>query len=173
MYLFKVLFLSLLAAMFINKYKIVWRNLDAYKRFNIIKMKNSISYDKFIGGCTLTFFPLNILMLPLIPPIIALRNPRASDFVLKIQYVFMMVTYSILAGAAIIPMTPILYIKSVANSIYIIFSQSREDYPGQKIVQIFSSIFMGPVIISFSLMIDLLSLPNILLKDSRDFEHKY
>lgn len=84
-----------------------------------------------------------------------------------------MVTYSVLAGAAIIPMTPILYIKSVANSIYIIFSQSREDYPGQKIVQIFSSILMGPVIISFSLVIDLLSLPNILLKDSRDFEHKY
>jgi hypothetical protein len=84
MYLFKVLFLSLLAAMFINKYKIVWRNLDAYKRFNIIKMKNSISYDKFIGGCTLTFFPLNIIMLPLMAPVLAMRNPRASDFLLKI-----------------------------------------------------------------------------------------
>ena len=159
--------------MFINKYKVVWRNLDAYKRFNIIKMKNSISYDKFIGGCTLTFFPLNILMLPLIPPIIALRNPRASDFLLKMQYVTMMVIYSILAGAAIIPLTPILYIKSVANAIYIIFSQSREDYPGEKIVQLISSVIFGPIIISLSLVIDLLTLPNILLKDSRDFEHKY
>ena len=130
MYLFKVLFLSLLAAMFINKYKVVWRNLDAYKRFNIIKAKNSISYDKFIGGCTLTFFPFNILMMPLIPPIVALRNKRASDFLLKMQYVIMMIMYSVIAGAAIIPFTPILYIKSIANSLYIVVSQSREDYPG-------------------------------------------
>lgn len=173
MYLFKVLFLSLLAAMFINKYKVVWRNLDAYKRFNIIKAKNSIAYDKFIGGCTLTFFPINILMLPLIPPIVALRNTRASDFLLKIQYVVMMIVYSIIAGVAIIPMTPVLYIKSIANAIYIIVSQSREEYPGQKVLQLLSSVFLGAPIICLSLVIDLLTLPNILLKDSKDFEHKY
>jgi hypothetical protein len=85
----------------------------------------------------------------------------------------MMVVYSFLAGAAIIPLTPILYIKSIANGIFIIFSQISEEYAGQKMVQLFSSVFLGPVIISFSLMIDLMSLPNILLKDARDFEHKY
>ena len=37
MYLFKVILISLLAAMFINKYKRQWENLDAYRRFNIIK----------------------------------------------------------------------------------------------------------------------------------------
>ena len=83
MYIFKVLLVSLLGAMFINKYKVVWRNLDAYKRFNIIRMKNSISYDKFIGGSTLTFFPINIVMLPFIPSIIAFRSKRVSDFLLK------------------------------------------------------------------------------------------
>ena len=35
------------------------------------------------------------------------------------------------------------------------------------------SIFLGPLIISLSLVIDLLTLPNILLRDSKDFEHKY
>jgi hypothetical protein len=119
MYIFKVLFMSLLAAMFINKYKIVWRNLDAYKRFDIIKAKNSISYDKFIGGITMTFFPVNILILPFIPAIIAIRNPRASDFLLKGQYVIMMIAYSFISGIAIIPATPLLYIKSVSNAIYI------------------------------------------------------
>lgn len=120
MYLFKVLFMSLLAAMFINKYKVVWRNLDAYKRFNIIKMKNSVSFDKFIGGVTLTFFPVNILMVPFIPAIIAIRNVRASDFMLKCQYTVMMLIYCALAGVAIIPMTPILYIKAVANALFIV-----------------------------------------------------
>ena len=45
MYIFRVLFISLLAAMFINKYKLVWKNLDAYRRFNIIQLKNSVAYD--------------------------------------------------------------------------------------------------------------------------------
>jgi len=114
--------MSLLAAMFINKYKVVWRNLDAYKRFDIIKAKNSISYDKFLGGITMTFFPVNILILPFIPPILAIRNARASDFLLKGQYVIMMIIYSFIAGAAIIPATPLLYIKSVSNAIYIVAS---------------------------------------------------
>lgn len=83
MILFKVLFISILSAMFINKYKQVWRNIDAYRRTNIIKMKNSVSYDKVIGGITLTFFPLNILVLPFIPVVTVFRKESVSDFVLK------------------------------------------------------------------------------------------
>ena len=84
MYIFKVLLMSLLSAQFINKYQEVYTNLDAYKRFNIIRMKNSNSYDKFIGGATLTFFPINILCLPLMLPLMLFRSRRASDFVLKL-----------------------------------------------------------------------------------------
>jgi len=130
MYLFKVLFMSLLAAMFINKYKQVWRNLDAYKRFNIIKMKNSVSFDKFIGGVTLTFFPVNILMLPFIAPVIALRNARASDFMLKCQYTVMMLIYCAIAGVMIIPLTPFLYLKSVINALFILQNNTRQSYKG-------------------------------------------
>jgi thiol:disulfide interchange protein len=122
--------MSLLAAMFINKYKVVWRNLDAYKRFNIIKMKNSISFDKFIGGITLTFFPINILMVPLIPAILYFRNPRASDFLLKMQYGIMMLTYCTMSGIVIVPMAPVLYIKLVLNAIFIMNSNIRQAYPG-------------------------------------------
>jgi hypothetical protein len=75
--------MSILAAMFINKYKQVWRNIDAYRRTNIIKMKNSVSYDKAIGGVTLAFFPLNIVALPLIPIVTTFRKDSVSDFVLK------------------------------------------------------------------------------------------
>jgi hypothetical protein len=165
--------MSLLAAMFINKYKIVWRNLDAYKRFDIIKAKNSISYDKFIGGITMTFFPINIIMLPFIAPILAIRNPRASDFLLKGQYVIMMIVYSLIAGVVIIPATPILYIKSLSNAIYIALSNQTQDYKGQNIVKLIITALLGPVVISLSLVVDLITLPNILLKDSTDFEHKY
>ena len=78
------MFLSLLAAMFINRYTLVFKNLDAYRRFNIIKLKNSVSYDKFVGGVTLTFFPINIIMLPFIIVVVGLKSPRASDTFLKV-----------------------------------------------------------------------------------------
>ena len=130
MYIFKVLLMSLLAAMFINKYKQVWKNLDAYRLFNIIKLKNSVAYDKYIGGITLTFFPINILMLPFIMVIVSLRSARASDFLLKLQYVIMMIMYCILASFIIIPITPLLYIKILTNSFFIAMNNKREDYKG-------------------------------------------
>lgn len=130
MYIFKVLLMSLLAAMFINKYKQVWKNLEAYRRFNIIRLKNSVAYDKFLGAVTLTFFPINILMLPFIPAITILRSARASDFLLKMQYVIMIILYCGLAFLIIIPITPLLYFKMLTNSIFISFVNKREDYKG-------------------------------------------
>ena len=122
--------MSLLAAMFINKYKQVYKNLDAYRRFNIIKLKNSVAYDKFIGGVTLTFYPINIIMLPFIAPIVAFRSARVSDFLLKIQYVIMMLMYCGIASTFIVPMAPFLYLKILSNSIFILFNNKRQDYKG-------------------------------------------
>ena len=173
MYIFKVLLMSLLAAMFINKYKQVWKNLEAYRRFNIIRLKNSVAYDKFLGAVTITFFPINILMLPFIPPITILRSARASDFLLKLQYVIMILLYCALACILVIPVIPLLYLKMLTNSIFIVFANNREDYKGQNVVNLLITAFLGPPIIAVTILIDLLSLPNVLLKDSRGFEHKY
>mmetsp|Transcript_30418 Transcript_30418/g.46594 ORF Transcript_30418/g.46594 Transcript_30418/m.46594 type:complete len:246 (-) Transcript_30418:419-1156(-) len=84
MYIFRVLFISLLAAMFINKYKQMFTQLDSFRRFSIIRQKNAVVFDKYIGGVTMTFFPINMLMVPFIIPILYIRNARASDFVLKL-----------------------------------------------------------------------------------------
>jgi hypothetical protein len=165
--------MSLLAAMFINKYKQVWKNLEAYRRFNIIRLKNSVAYDKFLGAVTITFFPINILMLPFIPPITILRSARASDFLLKLQYVIMILLYCALACIMVIPVIPLLYLKMLTNSIFIVFANNREDYKGQNVVNLLITAFLGPPIIAVTILIDLLSLPNVLLKDSRGFEHKY
>mmetsp|Transcript_11811 Transcript_11811/g.18168 ORF Transcript_11811/g.18168 Transcript_11811/m.18168 type:complete len:85 (+) Transcript_11811:1094-1348(+) len=83
MYIFKIMLLSLLAAMFINRYREEFKNIDAIKRFKIIRLKNSKSYDKYCGGATLTFFPVNILLMPFLLPLFIMRSPRASDFALK------------------------------------------------------------------------------------------
>jgi hypothetical protein len=134
MYIFKILLMSLLAAMFINRYKTVWVNLDAYRRFTIIRLKNSISYDKFIGGVTLTFFPINIIMLPFSLILTAMRSKRGSDIMLKIQYSIMMVLYCIISAIMFVPTAPILIFKIYANSIFIFLTNNREAYKGENVV---------------------------------------
>jgi len=151
----------------------VFINLDAYRRFNIIKQKNSVAYDKYIGGVTLSFFPINIVMLPLSLPILFLKSPRASDFLLKAQYMLMMALYCSMAIVFSVPTMPILYIKSLTNAFYIAFNNKRPKYKGENVVQLLITIFFGPVIIVISFLIDIISLPSVLLADSRDFEHKY
>jgi len=69
-YVFNILLLSFLVAMFINRYKFVYQNLAALRRMNIIKLKNSSSFDAGIGGVTITFFPISILVLPFIIPVV-------------------------------------------------------------------------------------------------------
>tara|TARA_B110000285_G_C14864127_1_gene485988 strand:+ start:68 stop:700 length:633 start_codon:yes stop_codon:yes gene_type:complete len=135
MYLFKILLSSLLAAMFINRYQTVWINLDAYRRFTIIKLKNSVSYDKFIGAVTLTFFPINIIMLPISLVLTTLRSKRGSDIMLKIQYSVMMVFYCLMSAFLLIPAAPILIFKIYANSVFIFATNKRETYKGENIMQ--------------------------------------
>mmetsp|Transcript_22568 Transcript_22568/g.34872 ORF Transcript_22568/g.34872 Transcript_22568/m.34872 type:complete len:174 (+) Transcript_22568:327-848(+) len=173
MYVFRVLLISLLAAMFINKYKYAWKNLAAYRRFNIIQLKNSFSFDQHIGGVTMTFFPINILMLPFIIPILVFRNHRISDFVLKLQYTVMIINYVLFILILIIPMLPLLYLKSVINCIYVSATHNREDYSYQNIVTVIVTIFGGPIIGILSIIVDLISMPAILFRSNRDFEHKY
>lgn len=82
--MFNVLFLSFLVAMFINRYKYVFGNIDAIRRMEIIKLKNSISYDELYGGVTITFFPISIIVLPFLPFVVLFKSERLNDFVLKL-----------------------------------------------------------------------------------------
>jgi len=128
MYVFRILLMSLLAAMFINKYEEVYDNLDAIRRFNIIKMKNRIAYDRQVGGATITFFPINIVGSPFLLPILVLKNDRLSEFALRLQYLIMILLYGFILCVMLVPSVPILYMKSIINIIFIAFTRKREDY---------------------------------------------
>ena len=128
MYVFKILLMSVLAAMFINRYSTMWVSLDAYRRFTIIKLKNSVSYDKFIGGVTLTFFPINIFMLPFSLMLTTLRSRRSSEIILKMQYSIMMAFYCFISACMFIPAAPILIFKIYVNSLFIFMTNKRESY---------------------------------------------
>jgi hypothetical protein len=72
-----------------------------------------------------------------------------------------------------IPIIPMLYFKLIMNAIFIYFNNKRQDYKGQHLVNTLFTIALGPVILTISLVIDLLSLPNLLLVDEKNFEFKY
>jgi len=108
----------------------VWSNLEALRRMNIIKLKNTNSYDKLYGGVTITFFPISIIMLPFVIPVVVFKSERLNDFILKIQYAAMMLMYCFLGAIISFPLLPVLYFKIVANAVFIQFNNKREDYRG-------------------------------------------
>ena len=81
--------------------------------------------------------------------------------------------YCCIAMTFVAPVTPFLYFKIVTNGIYITINNKRQDYKGQNVINLLLSVIIGPIAIALSIIVDLLSLPNTLLKDSKDFEHKY
>jgi hypothetical protein len=111
--------LSFLVAMFINRYKVVWTNLEAMRRKNVIKLKNTNSYDKLYGGVTITFFPISIIMLPFVVPVVVFKSERLNDFILKMQYALMILMYCLLGFMISIPLIPLLYLKLIMNAIFI------------------------------------------------------
>jgi len=121
----------------------------------------------------MTFFPINILIVPFIIPVLGMRNKRVSDFALKSQYIVMICMYMAVVLMLIIPMLPILYLKSIVNNAYVSWTNSRQDYKYQNISTMIITIFFGPIISIGSVVIDLISIPGVLLMGSKNFEHKY
>ena len=159
--------------MFINRYKFVYKNLDAIRRMNIIRLKNSSSFDELTGGVTITFFPISVVVLPFIIPVVLAKSERLSDFILKIQYALMILFYCGIAVVLSVPILPLLYMKSIFNAIYILMNNKRQEYKGQNIISMLLTIIFNPPILVFSLLIDLITLPNLLLQDEKNFEYKY
>jgi len=116
---------------------------------------------------------MNILSIPFLAPIIFFRNPRISEFALKMQYIAMISAYFILAMSLMALIAPILYIKIVINSLYCISKNKRQEYPYQNLQYFISSLFLGPAIIIVSIIIDLFTVPNLLFKPSEELESKY
>jgi hypothetical protein len=172
-YIFNIMLLSFLVAMFINRYSTNWNNLDAIRRMNIIRLKNSSSYNEIYGGITITFFPINIFLLPFMLPLIFFKSERLNDFILKLEYAFMILIYCFLGLIVSIPILPLLYFKSVMNQVFIVMNNKRQAYPGQDWVNLIICIVLNPLYIIISMLIDLIGLPSLLLKDSRAFEFKY
>lgn len=85
----------------------------------------------------------------------------------------MMLMYCVLAMLLSAPVLPLLYFKSVVNAIYIAMNNKRENFKGENIVKLIITITLNPLLVIVSYLIDLISLPSLLLKDERGFEFKY
>lgn len=84
-----------------------------------------------------------------------------------------MLMYCVLAMLLSAPVLPLLYFKSVVNAIYIAMNNKRENFKGENIVKLIITITFNPLLVIVSYLIDLISLPSLLLKDERGFEFKY
>mmetsp|Transcript_11820 Transcript_11820/g.18203 ORF Transcript_11820/g.18203 Transcript_11820/m.18203 type:complete len:108 (-) Transcript_11820:1047-1370(-) len=93
---------------------------------DIIKMKNNVQFDPLIGGVTMTFFPINVVLLPFIFFVILFKTERVSDFILKIQYTYMILMYCLLGFAVSMIIAPLLYLKSIINGCFICWNSKAK-----------------------------------------------
>jgi hypothetical protein len=118
-YIFNFMLMSLLVAIFINRYRQVWSNIDAIRRMEFINLKNTKSDDPIIGAVTMTFFPINVILLPFIIPVVVFKSYRVNDFILKIQYFTLVLIYASLGLMLAMVVIPLLILKSLANNFYL------------------------------------------------------
>lgn len=85
----------------------------------------------------------------------------------------MILFYCGIAVVLSVPILPLLYMKSIFNAIYILMNNKRQEYKGQNIISMLLTIVFNPLILALSLLIDLITLPNLLLQDEKNFEYKY
>lgn len=85
----------------------------------------------------------------------------------------MMILYCSISALLFVPIAPILLFKTYANSIFIFMTNKRETYKGENFVKLLVTLLFSPFLMILSIIVDLVSLPNVLLKDGGSFEHKY
>jgi hypothetical protein len=61
----------------------------------------------------------------------------------------------------------------VINAIYIAMNNKRENFKGENAFKLILTILINPAFVIISYIVDLVSLPSLLLKDERGFEFKY
>jgi len=75
--------ISFMVSTYINRYRSSYTNLESIRRMNIIKLKNSNSFDKWYGAITITFFPISLICLPFMIFLVIFKSERLNDFMLK------------------------------------------------------------------------------------------
>ena len=171
-YIFSIVLMSFLIAMFINKYEYLWDNIDALKRMKIIQLKNSSDYSRLYSGITITFFPISLIVLPFIPLMVIFKSERLNEFCLKIQYGIMIFMYMVLGIAISIPVIPVLYGMCMWNQFFITINK-RTKNKCNLVLNLMLVILLNPFIIIVSIFVDVVSLPPQLLQDEKRFEYKY
>jgi len=135
-------------------------------------MKNHLGFDPLIGSVTSTFFPINVIMLIPMIPVILVKNKKFNEMVNKVQYAGMILLQAFVIMIFQIMLSPFMYSKMIINSFNImIFSKNQTGI--ERYMEPFFSIVASPFIILISIFVDLISLPNILLVPEEDFEEKY
>lgn len=91
----------------------------------IIKLKTTNIYDNVFGSLRVTFFPISIIVLPFILPLILFKSHRLNNIVMRIQYSILILMYCLLGSILSVVFIPILYFKTVVNALFILGYQTN------------------------------------------------
>mmetsp|Transcript_624 Transcript_624/g.717 ORF Transcript_624/g.717 Transcript_624/m.717 type:complete len:184 (-) Transcript_624:66-617(-) len=158
--------------MFSNTYTEIYLNRNAIRLKRILEMKNRFSYDPIIGSVTSTFFPINIVMLLFMYPVVVVKNKKFNEMINKLQYGLLILFYSVAIFFLQVFLAPFIYAKLILNAINIMLI-SKQSKGIERYFEPFFILLVGPFIIGLSILADLVSLFTVLLQSEEHFEQKY
>jgi len=118
----QILLVSFLITMFILRFFQVFKNIESIRRLDVIQVKNRQGYHPKFGAITISFFPLNVILLLYYPIALIMASERIDDFFVKAQYFSLVIIYCLLGLISSVVLFPIFYFKMVANSVYILWT---------------------------------------------------
>jgi len=68
-FLGKFFFVTFLSTMFVRMFNHIDTDYESIRRMEMVRLKNSKSFDNVVSGITLTFFPINAPLLPFLIPV--------------------------------------------------------------------------------------------------------
>mmetsp|Transcript_11798 Transcript_11798/g.18120 ORF Transcript_11798/g.18120 Transcript_11798/m.18120 type:complete len:103 (+) Transcript_11798:1235-1543(+) len=102
----------------------------------------------------MTFFPINLPLLPFIIPLILLRSESLSLFVLRFQYLIIALFYFVAGMLLAIVTFPFFFIKLVLNAAYSNYNSKQSSYKYQGLANFFISVVGGVPLILVSILAD-------------------
>lgn len=109
----------------------------------------------------------------MIPLIFKFRSSKLNKLLLKVEYSVLMMVFSLLSLVFLLVLTPLFYMKTLLNSIFIYFNNPYEEYKNENLLMLLRTMFLGVPMIMVSILIDFMQLPFILFRPKCSFEHKY
>ena len=150
-----ILLLNLLIAILSSTYALLESKKVVLYINEILKLRNTLEYDKNCSALVSSFPPFNVISLLFAPLIIAIKNPVwINDILFHINYLPLLILLFAAFLACNILLLPVAYLKGIFVNLQQIWIQNHETTFPYKLLRFLIFLFFGLIILLLNLCSD-------------------